>query len=144
MTVLARKYKLTLIVVGIILCLAAGFAYQARQQHIVLNGNRFSSEIMDTNQLRQKGLSGRSNIGQDNAMIFVFDDTARHCFWMKDMKFNIDMVWLDAGNKVVAIEKRVSPGSYPTSYCHNGTKVIELAAGTTERIKLRVGDHIDL
>jgi uncharacterized membrane protein (UPF0127 family) len=42
-------------------------------------------------------------------MLFVFEDSAKYSFWMKDMKFLIDIIWLDNDGKVVHIEQNLQP-----------------------------------
>ena len=51
--------------------------------------------IADTLATRALGLGNRSNIASDQAMLFIFDTSDRYGFWMKDMRFPIDMLWLD-------------------------------------------------
>lgn len=93
---------------------------------------------------REKGLSGRESLAHDRAMMFQFEISRNECFWMNDMKFNIDMIWLDTENRINAIERNVSPDTYPKNFCHEGKSVIELAAGTADRLNLKVGDQADL
>ena len=105
----------------------------------------FNAEYALTDQSRQKGLSGRTDFSANSAMVFVFDKTAQRCFWMKDMNFAIDIVWLDDKKRVVAHQQNVQPNSYPSTYCHEGTQyVVEFAAGTTNRLGLNPGDVFDL
>ncbi len=100
-------------------------------------GQQFNIERADTDALRQKGLSARDSIGARDTMLFVFDNPAQRCFWMKDMKFSIDMVWLDAAKQIVAIEHNVSPNTYPQNFCHdNAQYVLEFAAGTAKALGL--------
>ena len=68
-------------------------------------------ETVDTNELRALGLSGRESIADDRGMMFVFDrSTTNNCFWMKDMKFSIDMIWLNEAKQVITVVEDVSPG----------------------------------
>ena len=77
------------------------------------------------------GLSNRNVMARDMGMLFVFDKSATHCFWMKDMYFDIDIVWLDADKRIVAKELRVSPDTYPRNYCPDvkAQYVVEVNAG---------------
>lgn len=106
-----------------------------------INGDSFEIEKATTTQAQERGLSGRESMPQDQAMVFVFDKPAVRCFWMKDMKFSIDMVWLNESKQVSAIEYNVSPDSYPDSYCHvDAQYVVEFAEGTATRLHLQPGD----
>lgn len=125
-------------------CLVAGFILGSiflltRPQPDVAGvaGQSFNIERADTEASRKKGLSGRDSIGAKDAMLFVFDKPGQRCMWMKDMKFSIDMVWLDASKRIVAIEHNVSPDTYPKNFCHdNAQYVLEFAAGTAKRLGL--------
>jgi uncharacterized membrane protein (UPF0127 family) len=121
-----------------------GVVYQAHQPpKIGLNGHIFKAEIANTEALREKGLSGRDSIGPKDSMVFVFNKQDNYCFWMKDMKFSIEMIWVDSSSNVTAIEY-ATPDSYPTNFCHLGKSVIEVAPGTAARTSLSEGDHVDL
>jgi len=104
----------------------------------------FSADISDTEALRDQGLSDRSSVASDEAMLFVFDTPDYYSFWMKDMLVPLDMVWLDANKKVVYIAANVAPDTYPEAFTPS-TKalyVIEFQAGTAARIGLSDGDTI--
>lgn len=88
------------------------------KQNLLTPNGVISVEVADNPQTRQKGLSGRENLADNEGMLFIFDDVdTRNCFWMKDMKLTIDMVWLDEDKKVVTLETGVSPDTYPQSFC---------------------------
>lgn len=75
-------------------------------------------EVVDTPELRRQGLSGRENLPDDKGMLFVFDKASSdNCFWMKDMNFSIDMVWMNNDREVVTVKPNISPESYPESFC---------------------------
>lgn len=103
----------------------------------------FSLERVETNEARAKGLSGRDNLAPGSGMLFVFDSPAKQCIWMKDMKFNLDIVWLDESKKVTKIEKDVRPDTYPASFCADNTKyVIELNAGDAAKLGMSTGKQM--
>jgi uncharacterized membrane protein (UPF0127 family) len=105
-------------------------------------GVKYSSRISDNSETRMKGLSGTECLGENDAMLFVFDAPGDHGIWMKDMKFAIDIVWLDDSRRVVAIKEDASPDSYPeVFYPKTQTRyVVELPAGTVSRDAISVGD----
>jgi uncharacterized membrane protein (UPF0127 family) len=77
-----------------------------------------SIETVDSPEARTLGLSNRASIDENAGMLFVFDETVdTNCFWMKDMQFAIDMVWLDDDKKVVTVEESVEPSTFPKSFC---------------------------
>ena len=95
---------------------------------------------------RMKGLSGRESLPDNKAMLFVFDEYSKHNFWMKDMNFPIDIVWLDNFGEVVYLEKDLSPDTFPKSFGPDKPSlyVIEFSSGIVSKINLLVGDRVIL
>src|SRR3989344_3587537 len=65
---------------------------------------------------QQQGLSGRDGLKDDEGMLFVFANSGEHLFWMKDMKFPIDIIWLNDNREVIYIKKNARPELYPETY----------------------------
>ncbi|MBI4359799.1 MAG: DUF192 domain-containing protein [Candidatus Jacksonbacteria bacterium] len=65
---------------------------------IALSGATLSVEIADTPSLRREGLSNRQQLKNDEGILFIFDKPDYHGFWMKNMRFPIDIIWF-ADNK---------------------------------------------
>jgi len=59
-------------------------------------------EVRDTDEERQLGLSGREGLKEDEGMLFVFEKAGRHGFWMKEMRFDLDFVFIK-DNQVVEL-----------------------------------------
>jgi hypothetical protein len=78
-------------------------------------------------------------------MLFVFDKPGFYSFWMKDMKFPIDVAWLDADNRVVDVKRNWQPASYPSGYTNQAAakKVLELPAGSLEAWGIRPGTRLN-
>jgi uncharacterized membrane protein (UPF0127 family) len=77
-----------------------------------------SVEVVDTPELRRQGLSGLGSLADDRGMLFTFDEAStKNCFWMKDMKFSIDMVWMNEDREVVTVTPNVTPETYPETFC---------------------------
>lgn len=102
-------------------------------------------EQSDTELTRQKGLSSRECIPDQNGMLFIFDSAELHGIWMKDMKFSIDIIWLDTSKKVIHIEPNASPESYPkVFYPQNPASfVIEVKAGQVVERSIKVGQQLN-
>ena len=92
------------------------------------------------------GLSDRPCYPQDGALLFMFATDDKFGIWMKNMKFNIDVLWLDSNKKVVHIEQNLTPDSYPTVYYPNNDAryVIEVNAGQASTVlKASVGTQFN-
>ena len=113
---------------------------------VELGGQRFGVEVADTPAEHQYGLSGRKSLGASHSMLFVFSQPTMTCFWMKDMRFNIDILWFDADHKLIHQERDLSPQTYPRQYCPERlTKyVLEVKAGTAEKLGLQDGAELRL
>jgi len=106
-------------------------------------------EVVNSEQSREQGLSGRDHIGSDG-MLFIFPTAQIQHFWMKEMKFDLDLVWLKE-KKIVQISQRLPHPDVNTLtsalpiYQSNTPvdSVLEVPAGTAEKWKLTVGDAFD-
>lgn len=104
----------------------------------------FVIERADTQAARAQGLSNRDSLPANQSLLFVFDESERHCFWMKDMRFPIDMIWINDEKRVVHIEQSVKPESYPESFCPPSVAryVIEVNAGQVSQSGITAGDTV--
>jgi uncharacterized membrane protein (UPF0127 family) len=115
------------------------------------NGTMLSVEVADTPASRELGLSGRKSISDDDGLLFVFDRPGRYGFWMKDMKFPIDMVWINKDGVVVYAEREIGPDTYfnynPPKTFINGPEalyVLEVASGQSEKLGLYLGSKVKI
>lgn len=140
--VLKNKFPLTIVIVGLVL--ASIVIFNSDNSSVRIGNEKYRLIVVQDERSRAQGLSGRSSLANDQAMLFKFDSEKEQCFWMKDMKFAIDIVWLNSRGEVVAVEKNVLPESYPANYCHKGQSVIEFTSGQVEASRLQVGDRLKL
>lgn len=112
----------------------------------VIGETAITLEILNTTAERKKGLSGRESLPEKHALLFIFDESAYHGIWMPDMKFAIDIVWLNEHNEVVSIARNVSPETYPEVFKPNKPArfVLEFNAGFVERHAIKLGDQFTL
>ncbi len=103
----------------------------------------FELQVANTEASREKGLGDRDSLPADQGMIFVFDQVATQCFWMKDMRLSLDMIWADNQKKVTHIEQNVSPDTYPESFCAEGRYVVELNAGQARSARIAIGQTLN-
>jgi uncharacterized membrane protein (UPF0127 family) len=120
-----------------------GIAKAPVSDNLSIGGHIFEYETADTPAQQAKGLAVRASLAADHAMLFRFPAAGTQCFWMKDMRFNLDIIWLSAQKKVVHIEPNLSPNSYPHSYCADDTQfVVEVNGGVSQQLGLQTGDTI--
>jgi uncharacterized membrane protein (UPF0127 family) len=131
---------LGIMAIGIVLL----FLIRSDESCTQLGDKCYQLETVRDSQSRQQGLSGREYLAQNAGMLFVFDEPANYCMWMKDMKFPLDFIWLDDSSIVIDAEKSISPHSFPNSFCPNSEAgyVIELNSGEIDRANIKIGDKI--
>ena len=112
---------------------------------ISFNKFNYCAEVADDAEKRALGLSGRALLKDNQAKLFIFESEDHHGIWMKDMNFDIDIVWLDNNKQVVHIEKDVKPSSYPEVFYPKlkSKYVVELAAGAVSKNGLSIGDKFN-
>lgn len=130
-----------LLLVAVLALLLSGASSRSRSNALNVNGNTFFVEKVSSNSDLARGLSGRSTIANNQAMLFDFKRPEKPCIWMKDMKFAIDIVWVDAQKKVVHLQKNVRPETYPAQFCPEelAQYVLEVRAGRAEEVGLGLG-----
>lgn len=108
---------------------------------IKANGQTINAQAAKTEAEREQGLGGRSCLDPSQGMLFIFDQPAGYSFWMKDMRFNIDIVWISANKKVVYEQKNISPNTYPRSFTNPtpAQYVLEIAGGQADKLGLKQG-----
>ncbi|MEO6761354.1 MAG: DUF192 domain-containing protein [Candidatus Saccharimonadales bacterium] len=146
----AIKYKRKLLYgigigIALLAVLAPAVFYKAPTARLDVAGHSITLEIAHTDAERQAGLSGRDTMAENQGMVFTFEESSKQCFWMKDMKFNLDIIFLDSNHQIVKLYHNLSPQSYPKSYCASDTRyVIELNAGQSAKLGLNIGQRLSI
>ena len=107
-------------------------------------------EVVNSANSRNQGLSTRDEIGSDG-MLFVFPQKLHQSFWMKDMRFNLDFIWISEG-RVVEIMRNVPmpekgqtleelPRFIPEVPVE---MMLEVVAGDADEWGVEVGDEISI
>ncbi|HEV2403036.1 MAG TPA: DUF192 domain-containing protein [Candidatus Saccharimonadales bacterium] len=88
-----------------------------------------------------QGLGGRHAMPLYSGMLFIFPTASEQCFWMKDMHFPLDMIWLNSAKQVVYMQAAISPNTYPETFCPESPAryVIELNTGQAHAAHIIVG-----
>jgi uncharacterized membrane protein (UPF0127 family) len=112
--------------------------------YVEISGTIMKVEAVYSPELQEKGLSGREELEENSGMLFVFANSGKYSFWMKEMKFAIDIIWINAEGKVVFIKKSVGPETFPESFVsdQDAKFILETKAGFSEKNNLQVGDFV--
>lgn len=112
------------------------------KKELIFGDILFEVEIADTHKAKECGLSYRKELQHDAGMLFVFEKSDFHGIWMKEMRFSIDIIWLDENFYVIDLQKNISPESYPTIFIPQEKTwyVLELNAGSSEEYSIHIGE----
>ncbi len=123
-------------------------------------GEKIFVEIASTSAAQEQGLSGKGKLMEfvrdqkvrTEGMLFIFSEPTTLNFWMKDMNFDLDMIWMDENFKIVYITKNAQASSYNkqnpagSTIFTNGNNlakyVLEINSGLSNEMNLREGDTL--
>lgn len=137
-------------IIGIILLSIALLRYyrvHPLATQVEIRGNRFIVELAVTDEEKKQGLGYRDSLLNNRGMLFVYDHPEQYSFWMKGMRFPLDIIWIH-DKKIIDISANVpvregdaipvrSP-KLPVS------QILEVNAGTIDRLGIQVGDDVKI
>lgn len=112
-----------------------------------VNGQTYKIDVAKTQEEKEVGLSDKTQLADNQGMVFTFDNPGYYSFWMKKMKFPIDIVFI-RDNRIVEVYPNAQP---PTSETESlpiytplepADMVLELKAGQADKNNLKKGDEI--
>lgn len=108
-----------------------------------INDQSLKTMLAQSSEQRAIGLSQHQILHTDEAMLFLFEQLGLYSFWMKNMKFPIDIFWLDHDKRVVFIQEHAEPTDYPNTYTPDqpALYVLETVAGFAEQYDVRLGSQ---
>lgn len=120
---------------------------QPEPSNVEINGQKIFVDIAQTPEEQAQGLSGRESLGENQGMLFVYDKNISPKFWMKNMNFSIDIIWI-SGGIVYGFEKNLPPeGENPQKIYQPKTfvnQVLEVNAGFVDKYDIKTGDKIEV
>jgi len=115
---------------------------------LAIGNNEYKLEIADSNSERVRGLSFRQEVESGSGMLFIFDNSDYHSFWMKDTFVPLEILWLDEGfhvvdKKIMSVEKdpaRPTSNYVPKSPARYAIEINPLS----DNVNVEIGDKIDI
>jgi len=103
-------------------------------------------ELAQTSEEQAKGLSGRQTLGANSGMLFIFSSPGNYAFWMPEMNFPLDIIWMDGARRVIGVTENAPPLSDKTKPVlyrppSPAQYVLEVNAGFARRHGIKVGDE---
>ena len=136
-----RRFIVPLVALSLAGILYGVFLFsQSRKVKVYIGDAAFQAEIAETIMQKAKGLAGRTSLGEQQGMLFVFTKLHTPTFWMFGMKFPIDIIWIKEG-RVIGVESNVP---YDSMRLYRPTEpvqqALEVPAGTVQRYDIKIGD----
>jgi uncharacterized membrane protein (UPF0127 family) len=105
-------------------------------------------EVVSKEPDMERGLMYRTNMDQNKGMIFIFNVDDRQQFWMKNMHFSLDILWISLEGRIVDIGKNIPACAADPCPVYTpqgaGRYVLELNSGYTASHQWKVGDKLEL
>ena len=116
--------------------------------YAIVDNYKILVDIALTDKQVQDGLAIKNSLNENEGMLFFLGEPRKASFWMKNMKFPIDIIWLDENFSIVHVEKELQPCEsvfYCKSYKPNSEAlyVLETIAGFTKNHNMQIGDNVD-
>ncbi|HLM84235.1 MAG TPA: DUF192 domain-containing protein [Candidatus Bathyarchaeia archaeon] len=149
-----NKTKIKILIIAVSVAILVILVNYILSEVIALNGNKIDhvyvrdvlvkAEVVKTQSRIELGLGGRSNLPKGRGMLFDMpEDDAQH-FWMKGMRFPIDIIWIENG-RVTGCEKNIAPSDPRTftSPTYAGY-VLEVPAGFCDENGVNLNDEVKI
>ncbi|HNV84844.1 MAG TPA: DUF192 domain-containing protein [Arenimonas sp.] len=116
---------------------------------VEIRGQRFTVEVADSFEERERGLMFRDELAKDSGMLFIHDNEETQAYWMKNTHIPLDILYFNKDRKLVSAQERVpacSAGDRCPPYASEGAAlyVLELNAGSVELYKIQAGDEMKI
>jgi uncharacterized membrane protein (UPF0127 family) len=106
--------------------------------------HRFRVEVARTAEQQRVGLMFRPSVPADGGMLFDWGRPIESSMWMRNTIASLDMLFIAADGRVHRIAERTVPFSLAPIDSRGPVRAtLELAAGTAERLGIRVGDRVE-
>lgn len=128
------------------LFLGVGCTTQSEPIVVLPNGAVVVVEIADDQFERLRGLSDRETLEEGTGLLFLHDESDYQRYWMKDMQFFIDIIWID-GDRVSGFVEDAQPEDPPLTIYTSPEpvdKVLEVSSGFVAQNDLKIGDILDI
>lgn len=103
-----------------------------------------SVEVADTAAERGRGLSDTEALEERQGMLFVFEKPGVYEFWMKGMRFPIDILWLNGRGEIIGMETDIATSTYPKVFMPKEEILyaLEVPAGFVREHKVSGGEIV--
>jgi len=143
---MTKKLVLAVLILFVVL-ITLFIIYKKEMQTVCINDNCFEVEVVKGLTEKRRGLSFRKSLDQNTGMLFIYKREGFYSFWMKDMNFPLDIIWINKDKEIVYIEKNVQPCQDECLRYRPAEKaqyILEINSGLVDRLKIQKGDKLAL
>lgn len=114
---------------------------------VTINEQTFTVEIADTDEKRVQGLSNRESLERDRGMLFIFEEKSQYGFWMRNVSFPLDIIYI-SDNQIVDIIKNAEPQPNDATDIpvftprENANYVLEINGGLADEHGFEIGNEV--
>lgn len=115
--------------------------------YVIIDDQIIVVEIADEPLEMQLGLMFRESLPMDHGMLFIFEKEGVHSFWMMNVRFSLDMIWINSDYKVVHVERNVPPCLVGCPLYKSDVLaryVLEVNAGFVDMVSLSEGSSVEI
>jgi hypothetical protein len=103
----------------------------------------FKTELADTPQAQARGLMFRTELGDDEAMLFPSDTPEPRSFWMKNTPIALDIIFIGTDGRITNIEDAVPYSLDPVPSAGIASAVFEIRGGLSKKLGIKSGDKVE-
>lgn len=110
------------------------------------DGTVIKAEVATSKHDREQGLMYRDGLFGDEGMLFVFDKEDKYPFWMKNVGFPIDIIWINSDMRVVGTQTALPCSNHCKEYLpdYRALYVLEVPSGFADEHGIKTGSLIDI
>ena len=144
-----KSFIILLIIFTGLLIIGGWFIFQDKTRIIVINDIKIKVELADTPKERSKGLSKRDKLPENQGMLFIYDTPGFYSFWMKQMQFPIDIIWIDENRQIIDISQNIPIQTDDSELITYTSKqpaqyILEVNARFVEKNNIEIGDSVNV
>ena|SRR3989344_428841 len=117
------------------------------KSEVCISNNCFRVEVADNPVERAQGLMFRKELKENSGMLFIFDSSEKHSFWMKNTLIPLDIIWIDENKKIVYIYENAQPCRETCDSIipdKNAKYVLEINTGLARKYEIEIGDGVKI
>jgi len=140
--------KLSFLIIPLFILIILPFVYAENStEEVCFRDVCIRSEVADSAAERAQGLMYRKELAENKGMLFVFEKEVLPGFWMKNMEFPLDIIWINQDKRIIGINTNALPCRDSCENIVPPDKIkyaLEVNAGFVEENQIKAGDRVDL